>query len=1089
VTSIKNYKNHQRAYTERVDIVIIAMIKSLRFVPKSDAAHTGWLAFDWTEITEPVTLPQVAGGKKFEISGFHTIWQWRKNIQPSAIVVDEYADARRTEAVKLSVKLLSGLTLIALVAVAVIGLSHSASAAVDAKVYVTNKASGLTTEPSTAVLGRTSATTVYGTYASYVSTGKSARDIVANSDRFIVTVIDADLNATKAVTSNETANGGYNVSAAGTDVTNASIGTGFNAPGERVQITLTDEVLNPVVGSVSDIKVRLNSSGAAVPGVSVLSIDYAGDGANYPALITLQRDFGTSTLSALDIGYPTSEVDVTTVTIKSVVYTGVAAVLTLTETGRNTGRFEGEVLVRERVPAFVTGLPGAGSVGDPSEIPAIGGPITVSYVDAVTTAAATNVTRTASYKIDVTVPTATISSPATASESQSRLPTFTGTVTDNQSGLDVSAFSLNIDDVADQANANPVISFGGSRSTEAYPGTASPPTIIGKVASIDVTALKDGIASLPFTYAETVTLPLSTTNPDHIVDFQVRAADLAGNYGYSDASSTKGNDGTGRHGNQPHTIKIDQIIPQIASADTGKAWDTTVTTPVEKSNVYDSIVVRFDGNVKEDSIQASDFEVVFSGAGGTYVPVSAVVVKKDVYLDLDVTIPSNNKPTVKINGAVEDLAGNSTTAGSKVASDTLAPVVTAVRSGGSGTGTTTEAADSLTKDKMTITVTSDETLQGPPAIYVTDINADLTPVSTVGNVNNGTLGVSQGGNVWSLVVAKGTSAAGIRAVKVIATDSGGTIATVGKDNVKAYTLDLALSNPASSPSATTTQSNPFLTTDYAATNEASTVTIVSATLDAVDVTTELVPSADNKTFFFQPLVALTNASHKYIVKAKDAAGNTWTETTTFTKSDRTDFVIQLFAGWNSVSVPSSPIDTDVNTVLSNTGIKQVVAYDATTPSQPWRIASKVGSAAFTSGTTPGLTTITAGAGYWIETSNFEDQKVALEGPTGPGDARPGLTTIATGNGWNLVGVVDQSRTQTQKGNNGTTLSRPNNVGADTPVVAGRYFNTVNDGRAYVFNTVSSKFRELDSSNPLTIGSGIWVFISPQTNGELPHIVP
>ena len=42
VISIKDYKNHQRAYTERVDIVIIAMIKSLGFVPKSDAAHTGW---------------------------------------------------------------------------------------------------------------------------------------------------------------------------------------------------------------------------------------------------------------------------------------------------------------------------------------------------------------------------------------------------------------------------------------------------------------------------------------------------------------------------------------------------------------------------------------------------------------------------------------------------------------------------------------------------------------------------------------------------------------------------------------------------------------------------------------------------------------------------------------------------------------------------------------------------------------------------------------------------------------------------------------------------------------------------------------
>jgi hypothetical protein len=57
---------------------------------------------------------------------------------PSAIVVGDITDARGTEAVKLSVKLLSGVTLIALVAVAVIGLSHSASAAAYAKVLVTN---------------------------------------------------------------------------------------------------------------------------------------------------------------------------------------------------------------------------------------------------------------------------------------------------------------------------------------------------------------------------------------------------------------------------------------------------------------------------------------------------------------------------------------------------------------------------------------------------------------------------------------------------------------------------------------------------------------------------------------------------------------------------------------------------------------------------------------------------------------------------------------------------------------------------------------------------------------------------------------
>jgi len=86
-------------------------------------------------------------------------------------------------------------------------------------------------------------------------------------------------------------------------------------------------------------------------------------------------------------------------------------------------------------------------------------------------------------------------------------------------------------------------------------------------------------------------------------------------------------------------------------------------------------------------------------------------------------------------------------------------------------------------------------------------------------------------------------------------------------------------------------------------------------------------------------------------------------------------------------------------------------------------------------------------------------------------------------------VVDQSRTQTQSANKGTSLTRPDAGGTNNAVKSSAYFNTVNNGRAYTFDTVDSEFRELVDTDNVTIGSGIWVFISPQTNGQLPHIVP
>jgi len=1009
----------------------------------------------------------------------------------SAVVVGKNADARGTEAVKPSVKLLSGLAFVALVAVAVIGLSNSASAAVDGKVYITNVASTLTNEASPPS-GRTNASTVYGTYKSDTITGSGARDIVADSNKFIVTVVDSDLNLTTSVTSGVGVVGG--VTMTGYAATGGSggnifdtVGTGLNVPGEQTQVTLTGSSASPIIGDKSTLSIVLTGTNTVVTNTSVKDILFKGDGTN-PAIVILGVDFSTGPGGAIDIRYSSSAVNTITASVKSIVDT-TGSVVTLVETGRNTGRFEGFVKVSERTATFTVGVNG-GTTGSPATIPAVSGPIAVVYSDAAGASTGGPFSRTTSLTIDTTPPTATISAPASGSESQNRLPTFTGNVTDTQSGLDVSAFSLFIHQAADKTNTTLVINATN---------TGTPPATVGVAAAIDVSSMKDGVSTLAFSHAQTVILPtgLGTTVPDHVVDYQVQAADLAGNIGYSDSNSAKGNiENSGRHGNQPHTVKIDQVIPQIDSAESGIGLDTSVSPTVDKPNVRDTIKVTFDGKIKDSSVTESDFQVVFSGAGGTFVPASIVVKDAVVYLDLDSTIPSDNKPTVKLQGTIQDLAGNSTDAGSAIAADKLAPVVAITRTKGSGTGTTaSEGVGGLTSDKMTITVTSDENLQGTPSITVTDISV-TTP--SVGNVLSSAPTIALGGNAWDVIVAKGGSASGNRAVKVIAIDSAGNSVTVGDDTTKAYTLDLIVEAPKSTPAnaGTTTQSNPFLTTDFTTggTAEQSTVTVVSATLQvasatALDVTSSVIGSADGKKFFFQPTTALTNAKHTYVLKVADAAGNKSTTTTTFTKTDRKDFELELFAGWNVVSVPSNPLVTDIGSVMTNAGIKQVVAYDATTPSQPWRIASKVGSGAYSSQTTPGLTSVTAGPGYWIETSDFEDQKIALEGPAGPGDARPGLTTIATNSGWNLVGVVDQSRVQTQSGNKGATLTRPDNAGADLAVTVATYFNTVNNGRAYVFNTVSSEFRELANANAVTIGTGIWVYVSPQTSGDLPPIVP
>jgi hypothetical protein len=958
--------------------------------------------------------------------------------------------------------------------------------------------------------------------------------------------LDADVNTTVDVTSDAGtgASTGYDLDDAWKTSDNVvqGFGSGFLSVGDQVRVTF-ESVSSPIVGAASTIKAYKTGTATLITASLNIVIHEAGDGTTKKPVIDVSIGGGTMATSLVDFRYQTSAKDVITASVKSVVDT-TGSVVVLTETGFNSGRFEGYVQVKERTAAVTKGTGGnycpslnetaaklvysiwnpalcidatRGTLTNPATIPATAGPITIAYVDAVTSGTATNVSVTQTYNIDVTTPTLTFTAPVDGAASQSRLPTFTGTFTDNESGVDISSFELRVDNNSDPTNTVHVLTPGASDTTA---DVATGGEQAADLQSVTLTGITDGTKTFSFSKTVTGTLPNGVTNPDHIVDFQARASDLAGNYGYTDAETAvalAGNTtGGGRHGNQAHTVRIDQVLPSISLAESGAGFDETLACCTAKANVNDMIKVTFDGKLNADSVAATDFSVVLDGTGGTFVPATVTVKDAVVYLDIDSTIPSNDTPDVKLVGTVQDLAGNSSSAGTKTALDKLSPTITVTTEGGSGTGTAaTEDATTLTADKMTVVITSDENLQGPPLVTITDISATGVSGADSGKPGaaavryNGVLAVAQGGNIWKLEAKKLASAvmnsdtAVFRAVKVVSMDVPGNSTTSNKPttatppvHTKAYTLDLIHTAGSSTPAnaGTTTQTNPFLTTDFsAAGGEHSSVTVSEATIaagtaTAVTVTDSVIASADSKTFFYQPTDALADGEHTYVLKTVDAAGNKLTTTTTFTKSARKDFVVELFAGWNSVSVPSNPTDTAVDSVLSNAGIKQVVSYDATTPAQPWRIASKV-DGAFVSQTDTGLTTVTAGPGYWVETSDFEDQTIALDGPTAPGDARPGLTTIATGDGWNLVGVVDQSRSQTQKGNKNGTLKRPNAAGVATAVTVGTYFNTVNNGRAYTFNTVSSEFRELVTSDTITIGSGVWVFISPQTNGGLPHIVP
>ena len=206
----------------------------------------------------------------------------------------------------------------------------------------------------------------------------------------------------------------------------------------------------------------------------------------------------------------------------------------------------------------------------------------------------------------------------------------------------------------------------------------------------------------------------------------------------------------------------------------------------------------------------------------------------------------------------------------------------------------------------------------------------------------------------------------------------------------------------------TTLPRPYVILEF---TDNSKVTVVSASFGGDDVLAKLA-TTNSKKYFMVPEADL--AAKTYAVKGKgtDLAGNKGAEGSYNMKvSTRKDYKATILAGWNLMSFPSDPVNGDISSVFSNSGIDQVVAYDAMSKGSPWSVATKDSSTQIFSGD---LSNISSGNGYWVHSDEFSTQTVALVGPEGPSaSAPPSIEAISLASGWNLVGITDATKALTQ----------------------------------------------------------------------------
>ena len=242
----------------------------------------------------------------------------------------------------------------------------------------------------------------------------------------------------------------------------------------------------------------------------------------------------------------------------------------------------------------------------------------------------------------------------------------------------------------------------------------------------------------------------------------------------------------------------------------------------------------------------------------------------------------------------------------------------------------------------------------------------------------------------------------------------------------------------------------------------------SVTLGAVTLDGEAVDASQQRTLgsstYLVQLNGLSIGEHELKYTATDELGNSVSDTVEFEIKPRAAYKVALRPGWNLISLPGTPDDPAIGSVISDDlSVRLVLGYQG----GAWQTAIREGAG--WSGT---LTEISGGWGYWVQSTAFETISAVIF----DADTSSTLPTIPVTQGWNLLGVVDIQQ--------GKALTAP--IGK---AEADDYFTSIPWRVAYSFDTRTTSWTKLvpeagvvgddagDDPDEILNAKGYWVWSS------------
>ena len=215
-------------------------------------------------------------------------------------------------------------------------------------------------------------------------------------------------------------------------------------------------------------------------------------------------------------------------------------------------------------------------------------------------------------------------------------------------------------------------------------------------------------------------------------------------------------------------------------------------------------------------------------------------------------------------------------------------------------------------------------------------------------------------------------------------------------------------------------------------------------------------SSDNIEFIWSaPDLAL--GDYTLTVMAEDAAGNEMgAASAMFTVVAREPHEIELRPGWNLISLPGMPADTDINAVITEDDVDVVLTYDATEGA--WMVASRGPGGTFSGS----LEMVDNSTAYWVHTDTFDPITVDIPGfRAGTQRVPPEFPVMR---GWNLVPVA---------------VLDLDDAPEEGMLDANAYFISVDWTRAYGYDSTMNRFEAIALGDPdgmVSIGQGYWLHV-------------